>query len=401
MDKQTLNQLRIDRSQPDKRGFPVGTVLLILLLLGLAAGAGWWFSRPKARSVRILTVRETVSGGTKTVLNASGYVIARRAATVSAKGTGKVIEVLVEEGLKVKAGQVLARLDDTNVKASLQLCEAQVAASKSSLEETRVRLDEAQRELQRVTRLAASQIASTADLDRATAEVKAQRARLDRQLTEVTVAERQVALVQQQMEDMVIRAPFTGIVVSKDAQPGEMVSPVSAGGGFTRTGICTLVDMDSQEIEVDVNESYINRVEPGQAVEATLDAYPDWKIQSRVIAIIPTADRQKATVKVRVGFDKLDPRILPQMGVKVAFHGTSETVAGQRTLLIPRNSVRRQDNRDVVWVVRNGRADCRAVTLGVARSEEVVVTAGLADGEQIVVSGPDNLAEGERLEALP
>jgi RND family efflux transporter MFP subunit len=210
---------------------------------------------------------------------------------------------------------------------------------------------------------------------------------------EVTVAQRQVELWQQQMEDMVIRAPFDGIVTSKDAQPGEMVSPVSAGGGFTRTGICTIVDMNSLEIEIDVNESYINRVEPGQPVEATLDAYPDWKTPCKVIAIIPTADRQKSTVKVRVGFDKLDPRILPEMAVKVAFRDTGAVAAG-RSVIVPKSVVQNQNGHDVIFVVANHRAERRAVTVGSEQKDEVVLLGGVSGGERVIVDAPPGLADG-------
>jgi len=222
-------------------------------------------------------------------------------------------------------------------------------------------------------------------------------ARLERQIADVAVAESEVRLWQQQLDDTIIRAPFSGIVTSKNAQPGEMISPMSAGGSFTRTGICTLVDMSSLEIEVDVNESYINRVEPDQRVESTLDSYPDWHLPSKVIAIIPTADRQKATVKVRVGFDKLDSRILPDMGVKVAFQGAVEGSASGPSLSIPKTALRRQDSRDVVWIVRDNRVERRAVTVGAARGDEVVIIAGLSGGERVIVEGPSDLVDGVRI----
>ena len=215
---------------------------------------------------------------------------------------------------------------------------------------------------------------------------------------DVTVAERQVELWQQQLDDLVIRAPFDGIVTTKDSQPGEMISPVSAGGGFTRTGICTIVDMHSLEIEIDVNESYINRVEAGQPVVATLDAYPSWKIPCKVIAIIPTADRQKSTVKVRVGFDQLDPRILPEMSVKVAFRETAGE-AGGRAVIVPRGAVRNQDGRDLVFVEHDGRAERRAVTVGSAQDEEVTLSAGVSAGEPVIVDPPAGLVDGSRVRA--
>jgi len=329
------------------------------------------------------------------VLNASGYVTARRQATVSSKVTGKVIEVLVEEGKRVEAGQVLARVDDTNIKASRRLAEAQLAAAKAALDETRVRIKEADLQLKRTADLAKASIATQADLDTAEAESQSLKARLDRQQVEVTVGEREVAIWQQQLEDTVIRAPFAGIVTSKNAQPGEMISPMSAGGSFTRTGICTIVDMDSLEVEVDVNESYINRVGPGQPVQAKLDAYPDWTIPCKVIAIIPTADRQKATVKVRVGFDKLDPRILPEMAAKVAFRGAETTgIATSPTLIVPRMAVQSLDGRDAVFVVQNGRAERRAVTIGGTRDDEAVIASGVTAGERVIVGAPAMLIDG-------
>jgi len=396
-EKSTLDELRIDRSAPAKRRSVawIGWLAFVLILAG--AFLGWRFTRTQGAEVRTATAQETRSGGQKTLLNASGYVTARREATVSSKVTGKVIEVLIEEGLKVKEGQVLARLDSSNVEANLRLTEAQLEAAKSGLDEIKVRLEEAEREHRRITDLTKNGIATQADLDKAEADLKSFKARLDLQKVEILVAERQVALWQQQMDDAIIRAPFAGIVVSKNAQPGEMISPISAGGGFTRTGICTIVDMDSLEVEVDVNESYINRVEPGQSVEATLDAYPDWKIPTKVIAIIPTADRQKATVKVRVGFEKLDPRILPEMGVKVAFQGAEGAQAARQSVSIPKAAVRQRDGRDIVWVVKDDRVERRAVTVGASRTDEVTIAAGLNGGERVVVEGPDNLADGDRV----
>jgi RND family efflux transporter MFP subunit len=283
------------------------------------------------------------------------------------------------------------------LRAGFNLAEAQRASAKAALDETRARLAEADKEWRRVENLTSNRIATAADLDRAEAQVKALQARLAWQQTEVDVAEKQSAIWQQQLDDTVIRAPFAGIAVSKNAQPGEMISPVSAGGGFTRTGIGTIVDMSSLEIEVDVSESYINRVHPAQPVEATLDAYPDWKIPCKVIATIPTADRQKATVKVRVGFEKLDPRILPQMGVKVAFLGMGQVATGNRGVRVPKAAVRDEGGRQVVWVVRDGRVERRAVTISAGASDEVTVLAGLTTGESIVIEGPSSLQEGDRV----
>ncbi|MDB6023970.1 MAG: efflux transporter, family, subunit [Verrucomicrobiales bacterium] len=399
-DKKTLDDLRIDRSgnaPREKSRLPlvVGVSILIVLMGGLAL----WFNRPKIATVRTVTVRESASGGDKTLLNASGYVTARREATVSSKITAKVIEVLVEEGMKVDAGQVLARLDASNLEKSFNLSEAQAEAARKSLDETKANLTQAESELKRTTRLAKDQVASQSDLDRAEALAKSLQARLDRQQADVAVAEREVAVWKQQLDDAVIRAPFAGIVTSKNAQPGEMISPMSSGG-FTRTGICTLVDMSSLEIEVDVSESYINRVEAGQPVEATLDSYPDLRIPAKVIAIIPTADRQKATVKVRVGFDKLDPRVLPDMGVKVAFQradaGQAAPVQAAGSVL-PKTAVHQSGGQDVVWLVRDGRVERRAVKIGMTRGDDVTIIAGVSDGDRVVIQAPDNLADGTKV----
>jgi RND family efflux transporter MFP subunit len=392
-----LDDLRIERDPAGPgSGSKVLLWLVAIVLLIAAAATLWWFSRPRALPVRTAVAREVAAtGADRTVLNASGYVVARREATVSSKITGKVTVVHIEEGQSVKAGDALARLDDANVTAGLHLARAQLVAATAALEESRVRIREAELELQRQTALRDSKVSAQAEYDRAEAAVLAWRARLVQQQSEQAVAERNVAVWQQQLDDTIIRAPFPGIVTSKNAQPGEMISPMSSGG-FTRTGICTIVDMESLEIEIDVNESYINRVTPGQAVEATLDAYPTWKIPCKVIAIIPTADRQKSTVKVRVGFDQLDPRILPQMAVKVAFReaGGATTAADGRGVIIPRTAVRNEDQRDVVYVIQNGRAERRAVRVASAQGNEVSISAGLSAGEKVVVEASAALTDG-------
>jgi RND family efflux transporter MFP subunit len=396
-DKATLDDLRIDRTAPRRSKAPLLLFAVLALVGFVAGGAIWWMNRPKAPVVRTTVVYAGGGSSDRTLLNASGYVTARREATVSSKVTGKVIEVLVEEGMKVEANQILARIDSSNVEKSLHLSEAQAESARKALDETRANLKQAERELTRISQLAADKISSASDLDKAEAEANILRARLVRQQADVTVAEHEVALWKQQLDDTIIRAPFAGIVTSKDAQPGEMVSPISAGGGFTRTGICTIVDMTSLEIEVDVNESYINRVTSSQPVEATLDAYPEWRIPSKVIAIIPTADRQKATVKVRVGFEKLDPRILPDMSVKVAFRASGEAKPAERHMTVPKSAVRQRDGRDVVWLLRDGRIESRAVTLGGARGDDVIVAAGLNGGERVVLEAPAGIAEGARV----
>jgi HlyD family secretion protein len=402
-EKNALEGLRIDRDERESSGSRRGLWIAgAIVVLALAVATGWWLLRPRGKEVRTVAVRERAGGAAAagTVLNASGYVTARRAATVSAKITGKVAEVLVEEGTVVKEGQVLARLDDATAQRAHALAEAQLGSSRRALAETEVRIRQAELQRQRLKKLAAQGISSQSDLDVANADADSLAAHLAAQREEVAVAERQVAVASQAIDDTIIRAPFAGIAVTKDAQPGEMISPVSAGGGFTRTGICTLVDMKSLEIDVDVNESYIHRVRPGQRAQAVLDAYPEWTIPAHVITVIPTADRQKATVKVRLGFEELDPRLLPDMGVKVAFlAGASERAAGaapgKPELVVPRTAVRKNGDQDVVFVVQGGRAERRSIRLAPTVGDEAVVVAGLSGGEQVVVEGPPDLADGD------
>ncbi len=395
-DKATLADLKIDRSNDE------GASRGRLWLLGLAALVGlgvaaYFFAGPRAREV-VVGVARISTAGSATVLNASGYVTARRRATVSSKVTARVLEVLIEEGMEVKEGQIVARLDDSNVGASFRLAEAEFRAARTSLEETRVQLAESKLRLDRTKALVADDVVSQAELDRVQAETDSIEARLERQREDEAVADRRVAVWKQQLEDTVIRAPFDGIVTTKNAQPGEMISPVSAGGGFTRTGIGTIVDMSSLEIEVDVNESYINRVRSGQEVEAALDAYPEWKIPCHVIAIVPTADRDRATVRVRIGFEALDPRILPDMGVKVAFRDDQPEQEGRRAVAISKKAIREDSGRDIVFVVTGESVERRAVNVASTEGDQALILAGLDGGEQVVVEGPEDLTDGDRVE---
>ena len=405
LDPNELERLKIDRTAQNVRT-PGGRGLW-LWIVGLLSLAGLaWFGFGYLRvgrsetSVRTTLVREegTSVGSAHTVLNASGYVTPRREATVSSKMTGKVVEVLVEEGKRVEANQILARLDASNLLTNKKLAEAQLASARSALNETEAVLKEARSAFERAKALIAERISSPADLDRAEASFKTAQARFERQQFEISVAERGLDVWEQQLEDTIIRAPFAGIVTAKNAQPGETISPMSAGG-FTRTGICTLVDMESLEVEVDVNESFIGRVTPGQEVQSILDAYSDWKIPSKVIAIIPTADRQKATVKVRVGFNQLDPRILPQMGVKVAFQSADAKIATGPVETAPKRVVLRRalqesNGHTYVWLVKPNGLERRAIQVVASVGEEAQVLAGLSAGDRVVLDPPMNLVEG-------
>jgi len=419
-EKPSLSDLRIDdRSRDGGQGRIVVWILLVVVIV--AAGVGGWyffFKAPPPAVVRVTAAVEesgSASGGNPSVLNASGYVTARRRATVSSKVTGKVVEVHVEEGMAVKQGQVLARLDDATYRRYFELAEAELAVARRNADESEVRLKQAQLTLGRTRSLLKDGIVGQADLDRDEAEVNAIKARLDLYREQVLVSDRQVAVRRNDLDDTVIRAPFSGVAITKDAQPGEMVSPVSAGGGFTRTGISTIVDMASLEIEVDVNEAYINRVKSGQPVEATIDAYPDWKIPAHVITMVPTADRQKATVLVRIGFDrstssrssratssdeKLDPRILPDMGVKVAFLGAAQPTGAPATprVTIPKTAIRTDQGQDIVYVVVGDHVERRAIRQNPSQGDNASVVAGLAAGDRVVIEGPPDLTDGRKVE---
>jgi RND family efflux transporter MFP subunit len=419
-----LAALKIDQSHRAGTGRAGMWITLVVLAALAGTGAWFWATRVEAVQVTVATITAKTGGASAsgTVLNASGYVTARRRATVSSKVTGKVLEVFVEEGKSVRAGQVLARLDDSQARAALAVAEAQLGASQKGFAEDQARLREAEQNLDRRERLLKEQVVGKAEVDSAQSEVDALKARIAYSQQQIAVAQSQVHMRQTDLDDMVVRAPFSGVAISKDAQPGEMVSPVSAGGGFTRTGICTIVDMASLEIEVDVNESYINRVRSAQKVEAVLDAYPDWRIPAHVITTVPTADRQKATVRVRIGFDPstgsgqapstgsgqapsassgLDPRILPDMGVKVSFLREDEppqAATEQRPrMLAPKTAVRQADGKSVVFVVRDDRVERRAVQVGSEEGDQVEVLSGLSSGDRIVVDAPPTLKDGDRI----
>jgi len=399
--KDDLASLRIDqnaRASSSRRG-----IWITLLLVAIVIAAGWiWAVRIEATPVKAAAVVAQTGGGAApgAVLNASGYVTARRRATVSSKVTGKVLEVLVEEGDTVQKGQVLAKLDDSQMRAALAVTQAQLETARRGAAEDEAKLREAELTLGRREQLVKEQVISKSELDTARAEVESLRARIAVAQQQIKVSESLVTQVRTDLVDMRVRAPFDGVAISKDAQPGEMISPVSAGGGFTRSGIATIVDMSSLEIEVDVSESFINRVHPQQPVEAVLDAYPDWRIPAHVITTVPTADRQKATVRVRIGFEQLDPRILPDMGIKVSFlneRPAAESATPRAKLLVPSAAVRTSDGRSIVFVLRDGRAERRAIAVGAAVGNQVEALSGVSVGEQVVVDGPQTLKDGDKV----
>ena len=376
--------------------FAAGLGLFVLAVGGVLALRG---QKPV---VEVAAARPAGDLRADALLNASGYVTPRRRATVAAKITGRVTSVLFDEGVRVREGQVLATLDDSDAKRALDAAKADRDAAQATITDYEVQLKNAEITLHRAQALQAAGVQTQEALDNARTATDSLKAKIALSKQQVAAAEARIQEAQQNVDNTVIRAPFAGIVVSKDAQVGEMVSPISAGGGFTRTGIATIVDMNSNEIEVDVNEAYIARVVPGQKVVATLDAYPEWQIPCKVRTVIPTADRQKATVKVRISFDKLDPKILPDMGVKVAFLGNEPPAAKGKAsaakALIPQSAVRQDGGNSIVFLVRDGKLERRAVNLGAQRGSDVEVMAGVSPGDSLVVRGPEALRDGQSVQ---
>jgi RND family efflux transporter MFP subunit len=392
-----LGGLHIDahKRSARKAGGRITIVLLVVVAALVIVGGVYAYMR-QTPSVQVATADAPETGPTA-LLNASGYVTPQRRATVAAKITGRVTGVFFTEGMRVNKGFVLATLDDSDVQKALASAKADRNATQASILDLQVQLKNSQIELHRAEALRAAGVQTQEALDNATMAADSLRAKIEYTQQQVLAADARIKEAQQAVDNCVISAPFNGIIVSKDAQLGEMVSPISAGGGFTRTGIATIVDMASNEIEVDVNENYIARVKPEQDVTAVLDAYPDWKIPCHVRTIIPTADRQKATVEVRVAFDKLDPRILPDMGVKVTFHGDEEKQGGKAPagVMVPQNAVRDDSDQKIVFLVSGDHIERRAVKVGANNGTQTQILAGLAAGDTVVVGGPTNLKDGE------
>ena len=374
--KDLLNDLKIDRSDSNNsEQSPLSKIIIIVVIsvLVLAVTKFIFFSEDELLEVTAYKAKSAnqSNNSAASVLDASGYVTARMQATVSSKLTGKVLEVYIEEGMFVEKGQILAQLDDSSVQAELNFAKTQ--------------LKEARRIFNRTLELRKDNLASQASLDAAESQVDGLKARLD--------------ISKQVVADMQIRAPFSGVVINKAAQPGEMISPVSAGGGFTRTGIGTIVDMSSLEVEVDVNESYINRVQPGQPAITNLNAYPNWDISSEVIAIIPTADRNKATVKVRIGLLEKDERVLPDMGAKVSFLKEQVTEAPEEIngVMIPSSAIIKEDNLSYVFVIKNGLIIKTKIAIGSSSSNFSRLIDGVEVGDNVVTDPNNELQNGQEV----
>ena len=374
--KDLLNDLKIDRSDSnnsEKSPLLKIITLIVVSVFILAVTKFIFLSEDELLEVSAYKAKPAgqSNNSSASVLDASGYVTARMQATVSSKITGKVLEVFIEEGMFVEKGQILAQLDDSSVQAELNFAKTQ--------------LKEAQRVFNRTSELRKDNLASQASLDAAESQVDGLKARLD--------------ISKQIVADMQIRAPFSGVVINKAAQPGEMISPVSAGGGFTRTGIGTIVDMSSLEVEVDVNESYINRVQPGQPAITNLNAYPNWDISSEVIAIIPTADRNKATVKVRIGLLEKDARVLPDMGAKVSFLKEQVTEAPEEIngVMIPSSAIIKEDDLSYVFVIKNGLIIKTKIAIGSSSSNFSRLIDGVEVGDNVVTDPNNELQNGQEV----
>jgi RND family efflux transporter MFP subunit len=405
-----LNQLRIDRSEPpDSAGGHAKWWAAGIAVAIVAASGIWYLLRPTGVIVKAAVAQAASTGGSAAIggaslLDASGYIVARRRATVSSKVTGKVVEVHLEEGQRVEAGEVIARLDDSNWKAALAQSNAQLQQAEANLVSAQTAYDDAKPIFERNEQQKTAAVISLQSFDEAKAQYDVARNNLFIAQRALDSARAGVLVAQRSLDDTVIRAPFAGIVTEKAAQPGEMVSPVSAGGGFTRTGIGTIVDMDSLEVEVDVSENFINRVRPQQPVVIKLNAYPDWDIPGSVIAMIPTADRAKATVKVRIAIKQKDPRIIPEMGARVSFLTEKEPQApgAEKTpaapgVIIPAEAVATSGDISIVYVIHDSTVERRAVRLGAKTAAGQVVIAGLANGDTVALGDLTKLSDGVRI----
>jgi RND family efflux transporter MFP subunit len=401
-----LSSLKIhDSARPKSSAGKFLGIFAAVLGVFVLAGGGVLALRTRKPVVEVASARAAGGSQEVTALNASGYVTPRRRATVAAKITGRVTGVFFDEGNNVHEGQLLATLDDSDVQKQLASSKADRDSSVAAIADLQVQLRLAQIQLKRTNDLFEAKVQTQEALDNAAASVDSLKAKIALAKQQVMGAEARIAEAQQAVDNCTIRAPFAGRIVSKDAQVGEMVSPISAGGGFTRTGISTIVDMNSNEIEVDVNEAYIAKVKEKQRVEARLDAYPDDKDKyaAHVRTVIPSADRQKATVKVRISFDKLDDKILPDMGVKVAFledeaPKKKDVKADVAKAVIPLSAVRKEGDSQYVLLVKNDALERRGVKLGAEHGTDVEIIAGISAGDSVVVKGPENLKDGQGVE---
>ena len=398
-----LKSLKIDRNAAPPPAPRTGLWIGLAVAGAVLLAAGGWFAFGRGKDLQVRTADVVAIGNgnaSASVLDATGYVVARRMATVSAKVTGRVRDVRIEEGQRVEEGQVLATLDPVDADAQRALAASQVNAAQSQIGSVQAQLKEAEANAARLGALVGQKLISRAQYEQSVAARDALRAQLATAQRNAQVARDGLRIADNGVDNTVVRAPFSGVVIAKSAQPGEIVSPLSAGGGFTRTGIGTIVDMQSLEVEVEVGEAFIGRVKPGMPTETILNAYQDWKIPGKVIAIIPTADRGKATVKVRVGLDaKGDPRIVPDMGARVGFlEDAKPAQAAKPGVLAPAAAIVQRDGKDVAFVVADGKAMQRTLALGRTLGEDREVLQGLAGGDAVVLDPPEQLVDGVRVQ---
>ncbi|WP_202820243.1 efflux RND transporter periplasmic adaptor subunit [Roseateles aquatilis] len=403
-----MKELRIQGTERDDHGGGppkwLWILLVVLVVLALLAGGGWWWWRQSQVPDVETAVAQPRSGPAgAAVLQATGYVTARRAATVSTQITGTLTAVLFEEGDSVAKGQVLARLEDNALRAGLDMARANLKSAQANIEATRAQLAQSQSDLKRQDELAASGMSTRQAAEQARTAVNSYTAQLEARRRDADAAAAQAAQAQVNFDYSVVKAPFAGVITAKAAQVGEIVSPLSAGGGFTRTGVGTIVDMDSLEVDVDVNEAYIGQVKADMPAQAVLDAYPDWRIPAHVIAVVPSADRGKATVKVRVALEQKDQRVVPDMGVRVSFLAAKQDAqaAPPPGVLVPKSAVATRDGAEVVFVVVGQNAAARKVKLGTPLGEQAVVLDGLKAGDPIVVNPPEALRDGGEIRLAP
>jgi RND family efflux transporter MFP subunit len=403
-----LNQLRIDRSEPPSSGSQGKWWALGLAVIIIAATSVWYLMRPTGVPITTAVAQAlpngaSVASSATSLLDASGYIVARRRATVSAKVTGKVVKVILEEGQRVEAGDIIAQLDDSNWKASLAQSKAQLQQAEASVASAQTAFDDAKPIFERSEKQKAAAVISAQSFDESHAQFNVAHNNLLIAQRGLEAARAGVDVAQRNLDDTIIRAPFAGVVTEKAAQPGEMVSPISAGGGFTRTGIGTIVDMDSLEVEVDVSENFINRVRPQQPVTIKLNAYPDWDIPGSVIATIPTADRAKATVKVRIAIGLKDPRIIPEMGARVAFlsdpqaSASGSEKAAPSGVVIPADAITASGSTSIVFVVHGNAVERRAVRVAGKTNTGQIVSAGLEAGNVVAIGDFSKLSDGSRV----
>ena len=384
-----ISDLRINReSTPAPAPGRGRFVVYALVALVVLAGMFWFVRAPKAISVQ--TAAATVSGGAVTGgagISANGYVVARTTASVSAKIAGRMEYLSVTEGSHVKKGQVIARIESGIYSAEVEAAQAQIG-------EARAQLSQAERDLERAQALRKQDLIPPAELENVVTRVEVLKAGIN-------TARAQKRIADATLENTLVRAPFDGTVLRKDAEVGEIVSPASAGGGLTRTAIVTMADLGTLEVEVDVNEAYIAQIHNGDEARITLDAYSDTSFAGHVRQVVPTADRQKATVLVKVAILDRDPRILPEMGAKVVFAVSPGTPAASAPvrITVPRAAVVREAGGARVWVVEKDRAASRTVELGRENEDSIEIRSGLSGGESVVLNPPAGLKEGAQVRA--